>query len=353
MTRRERLETVFGGGTADRTPVLGGWIAAPGHIAELAGVSLEEYWADPTGVSIVAYDRLGTDGLIDIFVPKHRDDFRCVDANTYQRADLEIPLERCLETIGEMPAPEGIESAFDFPAEYARYREQLLASQERCGEMVFMPARWSAGARITWYADFGYENFFVIVGLYPDHARKLIEVGGARGRCQARLVAEAVREGIYPPAVLLGEDICSQQGPMISPEFMERYYAPALAYALEPLLEAGCKPVWHCDGDVRPIVDMLLASGVQGLQGFQPECGMTLDYVTAKRTREGRRLLLFGPLSVTVELPVLTPDGIYERTRAAIEQCRGRADLVLFTANTINPDVPLANIRAMYAAARA
>jgi hypothetical protein len=37
---------------------------------------------------------------------------------------------------------------------------------------------------------------------------------------------------------------------MISPDFLERYYAPQLRYGLEPLLEVGCRPVWHCDGDV-------------------------------------------------------------------------------------------------------
>lgn len=35
------------------------------------------------------------------------------------------------------------------------------------------------------------------------------------------------------------------------------------------------------------------------------------------------------------------------RVAHAIEICRGQARLVLFTANTINPDVPLENVDAM------
>ena len=65
--------------------------------------------------------------------------------------------------------------------------------QRLCGDMVWMPANWSAGARISWYGKFGYENFFLLVGMYPDRARKLLEVGGAQGRCQSRLIARAVR----------------------------------------------------------------------------------------------------------------------------------------------------------------
>ena len=190
------------------------------------------------------------------------------------------------------------------------------------------------------------------MGEYPELARKLMETGGARGHGHGQVIAKAVREGMYPPAVLLGEDICTQRGPMVSPRFLEEVYAPSLRYGLEPLLEAGCKPVWHCDGDVRLILDMLLDCGIQGLQGFQPECGLTIEYISEKRTREGKPLLIFGPRAVSTELPVCTPEQIHEKVRHAIDVCRGNADLVLFTSNTINPDVPLENIVAMYEAVR-
>lgn len=348
MSRRERLEAAFTGRTPDRTPILGGWIACPDHICTVAGVSPEVYWADPRSVSLRAYDILGMDGLVDIFVPKNRSDFRCVDASSYLHAQPDLSLDEALAQIDAMPSAGEIEASLDLEAAYGVFRRELLEMQARCGEMVWMPAQWSAGARISWYGDFGYENFFQIVGAYPDRARKLLEIGGAQGYYRSRLIARAVEEGLYPHAVLLGEDICTQRGPMLSPAFMERYYAPALRHGLEPLLAVGCKPVWHCDGDVRPILDMLIDCGIQGLQGFQPECGMTIDWVARQRTREGRPLVILGPLAVTTELPCCTPEEIRARVRHAVEVCRGNASLVLFTANTINPDIPLANIRAMY-----
>ena len=348
MTCRDRLATVFAGGEPDRTPILGGWIACPDHICALARASTDEYWADPSRVSIRAYRDLDTDGLVALFVPKAPSDFRCVDRDSYAHAQSGLSLEEALERIDSMPEPETIESEFDLEGAYEAFRTTLIGMQELCGRMVWMPASWGAGARISWYGEFGYENFFLIIGGYPDRAQKLMEVGGARGRCQTRLVARAVEEGLYPHAVLLGEDICTQRGPMVSPEFMERYYAPQLRRGLEPLLEVGCKPVWHCDGDVRPMLEMLFDCGVQGLQGFQPECGMTIEYVSGLRTREGNRLLIFGPLAVTTELPFCTPDEIRDKVRHAIDVCRGSADLVMFTGNTINPDVPLENIHAMY-----
>jgi len=348
MKSRERLETVFSGGKPDRTPILGGWIACSEHICALTGVGIEKYWNDPAKTSIKAYELLGMDGLIDILVPKNIGDFRIVDANSYIHAQSNLSLNEALAKIDAMPSPEVIEAKFDFDSAYESFKKECIAQQRLCGDMVWMPAQWSAGAKVSWYADFGYESFFYIVGAYPDKAEKLMEIGGARGHCQSRLIARAVKEGLYPHAVLLGEDICTQRGPMISPDFIEQCFAPSLCYGLQPLLEVGCKPVWHCDGDVRKIIDILIDCGVQGLQGFQPECGMNIEYIAQKRNRDGLPLLIFGPLSVTTELPVCTSKEIRNKVRHAIDVCRGNADLVLFTANTINPDVPLDNIRAMY-----
>jgi hypothetical protein len=355
MTHRERLEAVFAGNPPDRTPILGGWIASPEHICALAGADLPTYWANPHIVSIRAYHQLDTDGLIDLFVPRRQDDFRCVDHETYLHGASNMPIEQALAKIEAMPSADAVEANFDLESEYRAFRDRLVAMQTLCDAlgspgMVWMPAQWAAEGRVTWFSEFGYEGCFHILGAHPEHAIQLVEIGGALGYNKCRLVARAVREGLYPHAMLFGEDVCSQRGPMVSPAFLERHYAPKLARNVDVLLQAGCRPVWHSDGDVRPLVDMLLACGIQGFQGFQPECGMTLEYVTARRTREGRRLLIFGPLAVTTELPVYTPEQVYARARWAIDYCRDRASLVLFTGNTINPDVPLENIRAMYRA---
>ena len=79
---------------------------------------------------------------------------------------------------------------------------------------------------------------------------------------------------------------------------------------------------------------------------------MRLEELVELKTRDGGPLLIFGPLAVTTELPVMTPDEVSARVRWAEDVCKGKASLVIFTGNTINPDVPLANIRAMYEAVR-
>ena len=348
MTKKERLDNVFAGRLPDRPPALGGWIADPGLLLQITGETAEAYQRNPEQVAIQAYQKLEMDGIIGVFTTKSVDVYRCVDQHSYAKADKGLAYEEAERQVEDMPSPEAYERGFNFEEEYARYKNGLLSMQDKCGDMAYMPANWGAGAKASWYGDFGYENFFLLIGLRPDLGAKLFRLGGAIGRCLSRLTARAVEEGLIPKAVLLGEDICTQRGSMISVDFLKEHYAPALAYGLEPLLEAGCKPVWHCDGDVRALIPFLLESGVQGFQGFQPECEMRIEDIVKLRTRDGEKLLIFGPFAVTTELPVWSPGQVRQRVRDVAALCRDQADLVFFTANTINPDVPLDNLLALY-----
>ena len=131
---------------------------------------------------------------------------------------------------------------------------------------------------------------------------------------------------------------------MISPAFLRREYFPLLEYAMEPLLAVGAKLIWHCDGDVRKILNDVLACGIGGLQGFQTECGMDVEWIVRLRTGGNDPLIIFGPLSVTETLPFGSPEDVRREVRRAMDVCRDQASLAFFTSNTINPDVPLENV---------
>jgi hypothetical protein len=349
MDKKTRLATAFDLELPDRPPILGGWMAAPEHIQSLTNCSEEEYWADPFHWGLETERRLGSDGVITIFEPVSRGEYRCVDGRVLEERSA-YTLEAVLAEITALPDPETMEAGFDEAQAYAEFLADHQAKQSQCGDLLWCPADWRLIPKALWYHEYGYEIALLMVGLYPDHVRKLIEYSGTKGRQRAILRARAIREGFHPPAILTGEDLCSQQGPMVSPDFLRREYFPWVEYALEPLTEVGAKVVWHCDGNYRPLLDDVLACGIGGLQGFQSECGMDLEWIADLRTRDGNPLLIFGPMSVTTTLPHGTPADVRNEVQRAMQVSQDRASLVFFTSNTLTPDIPLENIQAFWQA---
>jgi uroporphyrinogen decarboxylase-like protein len=351
MDKLARLKKAFDLEMPDRPPILGGWLAAPEHIQVLTGCSDDDYWSDPFHWGLEAERVLGSDGVIGIFTPIARGGYRCVDGQVLERRAA-YTVEGVLDEIEAMPDPEQIEAEFDLESAYADLAAELRARQAQCGDMLWCPADWSMIPKALWYHEYGHETALTTLALYPDRYKKLIRVSAVRARQHAILRARAIREGIHPRAILTGEDLCAQKGPMVSPDFLRREYFPLLEWALEPMVEAGAVIVWHCDGNYRPLLDDVMACGIGGMQGFQRECGMDLEWIVERRTRDGDPLLIFGPLSVTTTLPHGTPEEVRAEVRLAMDLCRDKASLVFFTSNTMNPDIPLENIRAYWQAVR-
>lgn len=343
MDAKTRLLTAFSGGQPDRPPILGGWLAAPSHVQTLVGCSERAYWDDPLYWSIEAERRLGSDGLITVFTPIAEGEYRCVDQQVMDHRNS-YSVESLLAEIAAMPDVDELRANFDEETAYAEFVEIFRAEQARCEDMLWCPADWKMIPKALWYHEFGYETALMTLALHTDQYLKLLNTSAEIGRQHAQLRARAIVDGIHPRAILTGEDLCSQQGPMVSPAFLRRHYWPLVEYALEPLHKVDAKIVWHCDGNYRPLIDDVLAAGIGGLQGFQTECGMALEWIRRLRTRKDDPLLIFGTMSVTTTLPHGQPEDVRADVLHTMELARDYVSLVFFTSNTITPDIPLRNV---------
>ena len=326
---------------------MGGWLAAPNHVQTLTGCTEDEYYDDPFSWGVKAEKILGSDGVVGIFEPISRGEYRVVDGQAMKERD-NMPLETALAEIQALSTSQEQLEAFDEDVAYAEFIAELQDKQARLGDILWCPSDWWLTPRAISGWEYGYENAMLIIALYPEVARKFIDYGVGFARQISILRARAIREGLLPRAVLTGEDLCDQRGPMVSPDFLRREYFPKVEYVLEPLVEAGAQLVWHCDGNYQSLVDDVLACGIGGLQGFQRECGMDLEWIVDKRTRTGDPLLIYGPMSVTKTLPHGTPDDVRAEVEWAMNVCRDKASLVIITSNTLTPDIPLENIQTLW-----
>ena len=59
---------------------------------------------------------------------------------------------------------------------------------------------------------------------------------------------------------------------------------PHAKLSLEPFVDAGIRLIHHCDGNVMPLIDDMIAAGFSGFQGFQYECGVDLTELRRRRS---------------------------------------------------------------------
>ena len=357
MTGRERALRALQFEETDRVPMLGGFIAHADALRRLSGL---DPFAEPRQAAIGAARALHVDLIIQVVGPK------TVDMSTEMGGGRES-----LFTRRERPAYDSPEAVRDYalalpdPAEVRRnfdfsaYRDAILADWQECkqdgGEdMLILPYAKARDCPFMYYSEFGYENYYEALVLYPEAMLRLFECAAEGSRCVNECFVRVVEESDLPPVVYIGQDICDNAGPMISPRLLDELYFPNLRHALEPLNDAGIKKVWHSDGNINPIIDRLLEAGINGFQGMQEDTYLPehqrvrLEGLVERTDRWGAPLILYGSISVRDVLPHGTVAEVKREVERCIDACRGRSGFFLAPTSTVGPDVPFENIVAMY-----
>ncbi|MCG3146671.1 MAG: hypothetical protein PCFJNLEI_00105 [Verrucomicrobiae bacterium] len=196
------------------------------------------------------------------------------------------------------------------------------------------------------YYTYGYTNFFMAYALYPEVMERLFARQADRAVRINRAVARAYVEGGLPPLCRLDHDIADSRGTLVDVTSLDRIWFPHFARAIEPLLKANVRLIWHCDGNLMAMVPRLLAVGLGGFQGFQYEDGMDYEKICALKTRDGAPLLIIAGVSVTRTLPFGTPADVRKEMQWLVEHGPATG-LFLGGSSSIAPGVPWDNLVAL------
>jgi hypothetical protein len=347
MSSKERLRRQARGQEVDQIPTVGGWIGSARTLAELAGLTEQQYVADPLAGLIRAHKALGVDGMIRPTVRQTFEQMRSGAVTESDHASSEP--EALRERAGSIPdSAQEILATFDPVAEEARYRDYFESALAGWQGIVPIPNFWEIGGHFPLYREFGYVAFLSACALYPEEVGKIWWAKSLHSRERAKILVRLYDEYDLVPLMFCGEDVCNNGGPMVSPEFLRSYYFPTVRLIIEPLIDAGIRLVHHCDGNVTPIIDDLLSTGFSGLQGFQYELGVDPYELKKHRTVGGEQLIFFAGLSVSRTLPFGTPDDVKEEVDYFLDFTDGGRGLFLFTSNVTGVEVPTANIRTGY-----
>lgn len=155
-------------------------------------------------------------------------------------------------------------------------------------------------------------------------------------------LAEAGADGI-----LLGDDIAYRRSVTVRPAALRQSYFPYLTVLVDACQRAGLPVVFHSDGNLWEVLDDLLATGINGLQGLEPAAGMSLAGVRAKA---GPELCLWGNVDVGWLAQPRPAAAITQEINRLLAPLAG-TPLILGTSGGLMAGLPGVNVEAMAGAA--
>ena len=180
----------------------------------------------------------------------------------------------------------------------------------------------------------GGTQFLLDIAGDPGLAKAIVDKVGRH--LTAVGVEEIRRWSLQETGIWIYDDMGSNHGPMFSPASFERILLPAYRRMITAYKRAGARYVFlHSDGDIRPVLDMLLDAGIDGLHPLERRAHMDI----VRLRDQYPRLILAGGMDNTHTLLY----GPVERIRAEAREIidLGRDGGVIIGTHSISPEIPV------------
>jgi len=191
----------------------------------------------------------------------------------------------------------------------------------------------------------GVENWFNDLAGDPDFAQALLrKVSQVQGAAALRILEEA---GDYIDVLVTGDDLGSQNAPLMSPRMYRKLVKPFHAELLSMIKSrTKARIFYHSDGDVYPLIGDLIEIGVDLLNPVQVSAREMGD--TARLKKEfGKQLSFCGAIDTQEVLPHGKMEDVRQEVRRRIRDLGPGGGYILAAVHCIQPDVPPENVVAM------
>ncbi|KPK44341.1 MAG: hypothetical protein AMK72_12155 [Planctomycetes bacterium SM23_25] len=185
----------------------------------------------------------------------------------------------------------------------------------------------------------GMENLLLAIAAEPDLVTALVNLSVEINLEMAREVARRGADFVWA-----GDDYAGNAGPFMSPNHFRTLFWPGLKRVAGGFKELGLPFIKHCDGNIWPIIDMMIDSRISCLDPIDPQGGMDLAQVKAKY---GDRVALKGNVDCTQVLVYGTADEVAEATKEALHRGAPGGGYILSSSNSIHSSVRPENYAAM------
>jgi uroporphyrinogen decarboxylase len=190
----------------------------------------------------------------------------------------------------------------------------------------------------------GMDNLLMDFVLNPKFAAAIIEMCVEWALQVNKLAIKAGAE-----VVVLADDYAWRNGPFMSPEHFRQFVLPGLKRCVKSVKDNGAFCIKHTDGNLWPIMDMLVETGIDGINPLEPIADMDIGEVKAKY---GDRIAVVG----NIDCGYILSEATIDEVKAAVKECISKASPggghIISSSNSIHSSVKPENYVAMLEATR-
>ena len=150
--------------------------------------------------------------------------------------------------------------------------------------------------------------------------------------------------------VYMGDDFATQRGLIISPDHFRKYLKPTYKKYFALAKSYGLKVWFHSCGQFRPVMGDLIDIGMDVWETVQTHLPGNAPEILKREY--GDHITFFGGISTQTTLPFGSTDDVRGEVRRRIEVLGRNGGYICGPDHGIMPDVPLANVLAMFDEAR-
>ncbi|MDD3926453.1 MAG: uroporphyrinogen decarboxylase family protein [bacterium] len=198
--------------------------------------------------------------------------------------------------------------------------EDEIAGMVSSAEQTFMEWKSRLGEDTYLFGNFGTKPWGSLQAvslnnfayLWADNPELMIRYFDAVTEAHVRRIRHISESSIQ--AVFTCDDIAFKNTLMLSPNLLRKHYFPRLERIVSELHDKGIKFIHHSDGCIMPVLDDLVAAGIDGLNPLETIAGV--DIVEIRRRHKD--LILIGGIDCSQLLPLGTPAEIRKITEETI-----------------------------------
>ena len=246
-----------------------------------------------------------------------------------------------------------MEGPIKTPEDLKRYTPPDPNAEGVLGDFPALVERFKGKKAIMWIGRDSFINPSYLRGLdkllmdfieNPALAHELAEMSVAYSKIVFKRAIEAGAE-----IIMMGDDYASKKGPHMSPAHFREFVFPGLKELVDHIHDCGAYVVKHTDGNIWPIFDQIVESGVDAVNPIEPTAGMDIGEVKAQF---GDRVCVVGNVDCGATLCTEPVEAVVQEVKECIRKASPGGGHILSSSNSIQSGVRPENFLALIEAGR-